>query len=128
MKQITMLAALLMVNLAPGWARGDDAKKAAAKGMAGDWEGTLKVTPQISLRITLKVTEGKDGALSGTWGSPEEGLEGLPLGSIALEDGVLTFATKHGVTYKGKRNAEGTEVAGEWTQRGKKLPADLQAV
>ncbi len=60
--------------------------------------------------------------LSGTWGSPEEGLEGLPLGSIAFTDGVLTFATKHGVTYKGKRNAAGTEVAGEWTQRGKNYP------
>ena len=26
------------------------------------------------------------------------------------------------MTYKGKRNAKGTEVAGEWTQRGKKYP------
>ena len=61
------------------------------------------MTPQINLRITLKVIEGKDGALSGTWGSPDEGLEGLPLASIAMKDGVLTFTTKHGVTYKGKR-------------------------
>ncbi len=122
MKRVTLLAALVVWNLAPGWAVGDDAGKAATPGMAGDWEGTLKVTPQISLRITLKVAEGKDGTLSGTWGSPDEGLEGLPLGSIALRDDVLTFATKHGVTYKGKRNAKGTEVVGEWTQRGKDYP------
>ena len=77
MKQITMLAALLMVNLASGWARGDDAKKAAAKGMAGDWEGTLKVTPQISLRITLKVAEAKDGTLVGHLGQPRGGPGGL---------------------------------------------------
>jgi uncharacterized protein len=101
---------------------GDDAQKARAQGVAGDWEGTLNVTPQISLRITLKVTEGKDAALSGTWSSPDEGLEGLPLGSIAVQEGVLTFATKHGVTYKGKRNDTGTEIAGEWTQRGKNYP------
>jgi uncharacterized protein len=126
MKQVTLLAALLVWNLAPGWAVGDDAGKAATPGMAGDWEGTLKVTPQISLRITLKVAEGKDGTLSGTWGSPDEGLEGLPLASIGLRDGVLTFATKHGVTYKGKRNAEGTEVVGEWTQRGKGYPLNLK--
>src|SRR5262249_11913958 len=119
MKRLALSAALLMVSLAPGWATGDDTGKTPARDMAGDWEGTLSVTPQISLRITLKVSAGKDRTLSGTWGSPEEGLEGLPLASIALKDGVLTFATKHGVTYKGKPNAAGTEVAGEWTQRGR---------
>ncbi len=122
MKRLTVLVALAMMNIAPGWAVGDDATKAAVPGMAGDWEGTLKVTPQISLRITLKVSEGKDGTLAGTWGSPDEGLEGLPLGSIAIKDGALTFTTKHGVTYKGKVNAAGSEVAGEWTQRGKNYP------
>jgi pimeloyl-ACP methyl ester carboxylesterase len=122
MKRLTLLAVFAMLYLPPGWTRADDARKATAQGIAGDWEGTLKVTPQISLRITLKVTEGKDAALSGTWGSPDEGLEGLPLASIALEDGVLTFTTKHGVTYKGKRDAEGTEIAGEWVQRGKNYP------
>ena len=128
MKRLAVLAVLAIINLAPGWAIGDDARKAAVSGMAGDWQGTLNVTPQISLRITLKVTEGKDGTLAGTWGSPDEGLEGLPLGSIAIKDGALTFTTKHGVTYKGKRNAEGTEVAGEWTQRRQELSSDLQAV
>jgi pimeloyl-ACP methyl ester carboxylesterase len=122
MKRFTMLAALAMVGAALGWARADDVGKATGRGMAGDWEGTLSLTPQISLRITLKVAEAQDGTLSGAWGSPEEGLEGLPLGSIALKDDVLTFTTKHGVTYKGKRNADGTEVAGEWTQRGRNFP------
>src|SRR5262249_53357774 len=121
MKRLAFLAALAMVRLDPGRAIGDDATKAMAKGIAGDWEGSLKVNPQLSLRITLKVAD-KDGNLSGTWGSPDEGLEGLPLGSIALKDDVLTFTTKHGVTYKGKRNAAGTEVAGNWTQRGRDFP------
>jgi hypothetical protein len=78
------------------------------------------VTPQIELRITLKFEQAKDGALSGTWGSPDEGLEGLPLASVTMKDNVLTFTTKHGVTYQGKSNAAGTEIAGEWTQRGRK--------
>jgi uncharacterized protein len=122
MKRLALLAVLVMVSFAPGWAMGDDAGKASTQGMAGDWEGTLSVTPQLSLRITLKVTEGKDGAVSGTWGSPDEGLEGLPLGSIALKDGVLTFATKHGVTYTGRRSNQGNEVVGQWTQRGREFP------
>ncbi len=120
MKRLAFLAVL--VSFAPGWAVGDEAKKAADHGMAGDWQGTLSVTPQINLRITLKVIEGKDGALSGTWGSPDEGLEGHPLASVTMKDGFLAFTTKHGVTYKGKPNAAGTEFAGEWTQRGKKYP------
>jgi pimeloyl-ACP methyl ester carboxylesterase len=118
MKRLALVA-LVMVGLAPEWAFGDEAGKASAHGMAGDWEGTLSVTPQLGLRISLKVIEGRDGALSGTWGSPDEGLEGLPLGSIGFRDGVLTFATKHGVTYRGKRSDEGNEVNGQWTQRGR---------
>jgi pimeloyl-ACP methyl ester carboxylesterase len=121
LKRVAFLAALAMVSLDPGRAIGDDATKAKAMRIAGDWEGRLKVNPQVSLRITLKVAD-KDGNLSGTWGSPDEGLEGLPLGPIALKDDVLTFTTKHGVTYKGKRNATGTEVAGNWTQRGRDFP------
>jgi pimeloyl-ACP methyl ester carboxylesterase len=122
MKRLALSAVLVWVSLAPGWAKGDDAGTTSAQGVAGDWEGTLSVPPQISLRITLKVAEGRDGMLSGTWGSPEEGLEGLPLGSIALKDGALTFTTKHGVTYRGRRNAAGTEVVGEWTQAGRNFP------
>jgi pimeloyl-ACP methyl ester carboxylesterase len=121
MKRLIWLAAIGMLSIEPAWAIGDDATKAKAAGITGDWEGTLKVTPQLSLRITIKVAE-NDGTLSGTWGSPEEGLDGLPLGSIALKADVLTFATKHGVTYKGTRNAAGTEIAGDWTQRGRNFP------
>ncbi len=108
-------------NLASGSATGDDAGAAATGGMAGDWEGTLSVTPEVRLRITLKVAAAKDGTLSGTWGSPDEGLEGLPLGSIAFKEDLLTFTTRHGVTYLGKRNAEGSEVAGSWTQGGRQF-------
>lgn len=120
MKHVALVAAILAMNLAPGWPT--QARAAVDSGMAGDWEGTLKVNAQISLRITLKVTEAKDGALSGTWGSPDENIDGLPLGSISVKDGELNFTTKHGVTYKGKKSADGAEVAGEWTQRGRKYP------
>jgi pimeloyl-ACP methyl ester carboxylesterase len=119
MKRLAWSAALVMISLAPGWAIGDDAGKASTRGVAGDWEGTLSLTPQISLRITLKVAEAKDRTLSGTWSSPDEGLEGLPLASIALEDGVLTFNTKHGATYKGKQDAGGSAVVGDWSWRGR---------
>ena len=94
-------------------------KHATVQGIGGDWEGTLKLTPQMDLWITLKVAEAEGGTLSGTWTSFDEGLEALPLASIAFKDGELTLTTKHGATYKGKRNADGTEVVGEWTKRGR---------
>jgi uncharacterized protein len=122
MKRLALSVALAMVSIAPAWAIGDDVRKSEAPGMAGDWEGTLVLTSQLSLPIRLRIAEEKSGTLSGTWGSPDEGLEGLPLVSVGLRDDVLTFATWHGVTYKGKRNAAGTEVAGDWTQRGRNFP------
>jgi pimeloyl-ACP methyl ester carboxylesterase len=124
MKRLAFLA--VFVSLAPVWARGDEPKKAADAGLAGDWQGTLNVTPEINLRVTLKVSEGKDGALSGTWGSPDEGLEGQPIASMTLKDGLLTFTTKHGANYQGKRNTGGTEIAGEWAHRGRKYALTFQ--
>jgi pimeloyl-ACP methyl ester carboxylesterase len=126
MMRLTKLVTLVGVGFAAaGMAAADDKPKAAkgkaAKGVEGSWEGPLRVAPQIELRITLEVTKGKDGSWSGKWGSPDESLTGLPLGSIAFKSGVLTFATKHGATYKGKLNATATQIAGEWTQRGKTL-------
>jgi uncharacterized protein len=118
MKRLTMLVALVILSPATGRAA-DDGKPTQAKGVEGHWRGILKVTPQVELRITLEVIKGKDGSLSGKWGSPDEALEGLPLKAIALKDGVLTFATKHGVTYEGKFNRAETEIVGEWNQRGK---------
>ncbi len=117
MKRPTLLMAWLIVL--PGWAIGHEARTSADPGIAGDWEGSLSVAPKINLRITLKISAGSDGALSGTWASPDEGLEGLPLASVSLNDGILTFATKHGATYKGKPNSAATEIAGEWSHRGR---------
>jgi pimeloyl-ACP methyl ester carboxylesterase len=128
MKWLTGLATLMTLTLAVVWAaRADDktsGKKAVEnKGVEGNWEGTLKVTPQIELRITLEVTKKKDGSLSGKWGSPDESLKDMPLASIALKDGILTFDAKNaGATYEGKLNPKAIEVVGQWKQRGKTFP------
>jgi len=132
MKWLAGLATLVTLSLAVvGAARADDKTSAPQgvekKGVEGTWEGLLKVTPQIELRITLEVTKAKDGSLSGKWGSPDEALKNLPLASIAFKDSVLTFDAKvTGATYKGKLNEKATEVVGEWTQRGKTYPLNFK--
>lgn len=122
MNRLTAMVLLGVVIAAQGGVHGDDAGKTKVPGIAGDWEATLHATPQIRLRITLKIERAKDDALTGTWGSPEEGLEGLPLASITFRDGALDFATKHGVTFKGRLNDAGTGIDGEWVQRARKYP------
>jgi hypothetical protein len=127
MKSFNVLAVLMAIGLAPApTARADD-KASADKGVEGSWEGELAVTPEIKLRLTLDVTKGKDGSLSGKWGSPDQGQKDLPLDSITLDDRVLEFSAKNaGATYKGKLNEKGTEVVGEWAQGGKTFPLALK--
>ncbi len=127
MKFLTLLATLMTIGLAPAVIARADEKASADKGVEGSWQGELAVTPQIQLRITLDVTKGKDGSLSGKLGSPDQGQKDLPLESIALEDRVLSFTLANaGATYKGKLNEKGTEIVGEWAQGGKTFPLALK--
>ncbi len=126
MKWFTMLLGLptlAMLVFAPvGAVRADD-KAATSKGIGGSWEAALKATPQIELRITLDLKEGKNGSVSGKWASPDEALKDLPFDSLAFKDGVFTFhANFSDASYKGTLNTAGTEIAGTWTQRGKTFP------
>jgi pimeloyl-ACP methyl ester carboxylesterase len=105
-------------------------KKAPARPTVdGRWEGTLKAAPGVELRITLRLTQGKDGALSGKWGSPDQGASDLPLGSISFAKGTLAFDTKAaGATFKGKLNQAGNAIAGEWAQSGQNFPLTFKRV
>ncbi len=129
MKRLTALATLMTISLAAtGTALADD-KASAKKGVEGSWEGQVIVTPQISLRITLDVTKGKDGSLSGRWGSPDQGAKDLTLESLGYNDSELTFSAKTaGATYKGKLNEAATEVVGTWSQGGKEFVLNFKRI
>jgi uncharacterized protein len=129
MKRLTAFATLMTISLAAtGTALADD-KASAKKGVEGSWEGRVIITPEISLLITLDVTKGKDGLLSGKWGSPDQGAKDLTLESLAYKDEVLSFSAKSaGATYKGKLNESGTEVVGEWGQGGKSFVLNFKRI
>jgi len=120
MRWLTVVATLVAVN-APAFGSPSEADVSrVSEGVEGNWQGQLVVTPQIALRITLELTKGANGSLSGKWGSPDEALNALPLDSVLLSDRVLTFTAKPtGATFKGKLNESGTEVVGDWTHNGK---------
>jgi hypothetical protein len=126
MKGLRGLVLLVLVGFAPVGMAAGQSKSRAGRGVEGHWAGPLKVTIRGELQITLAVTKGKDGSLSGTWGSPDEALKDLPLESIEFNEGALTFTTKHGAIYKGKLNRPGTEIVGQWTHRGKTIPLNFK--
>jgi uncharacterized protein len=129
MKRLMVLAMLTSASLEPiGTARADD-NAVAKKAVEGSWQGQVIVTPQIALRITLDVATGKDGSLSGTWGSPDQGAKDLPVDSILYTEGILTFSAKTaGAMYIGKLSESGTEVVGEWAQGGKTFVLNFKRI
>ena len=124
MKRLAKVVTLVLVSLgcAPARAAAVDDKTDAARGVEGNWTGPLKVAPQLELPIMLELTQGKDGSLSGKWGSPDEGLADQPFASLAVRDHDLSFTMKHGASYKGTLNRSGTEISGEWSHRGRTIP------
>jgi fermentation-respiration switch protein FrsA (DUF1100 family) len=105
------------------------AQEAKGKGrdVAGTWSGTLQVTPQVSLRIVLKVTRGEGGALSATFASPDQGPGEFPVDVVKLDGDTLTFAVKRlGGTYTGTRDAADPAFRGTWAQLGNAFPLVLK--
>jgi pimeloyl-ACP methyl ester carboxylesterase len=97
------------------------------KELEGIWEGKLTVTGGIQLRLVLKVEKGKDGPLTASLISPDQSPIPIPIGSIGLKDGELSFESKRiGAKYTGKRNKEGNTFEGNFTQMGAKLPLVLK--
>jgi len=98
---------------------------AHAKGIVGDWQGTLK-TGGAELRLVLHITEGGDGSLKATLDSVDQAANGIPVTSITLKDSKLNLTVEavHG-TYEGTVNADVTEITGTWSQ-GQPLPLDFK--
>lgn len=94
----------------------------AAGGIEGIWQGKLKIGGGAELRLVVHISR-KDGKLTGTLDSPDQGAKGLPLEDVEWKDGTLRFELKVGRgSYEGKANKDGTEVEGTWKQGGASFP------
>ncbi len=86
--------------------------------LAGDWQGALNVGG-AQLRLVLHITAGKDGALTATLDSLDQGAYGIPVSAISLKDAKLSLnvdAIQPNGTYEGTVNKDVTEIDGTWTQ------------
>jgi hypothetical protein len=92
------------------------APAAAPPSIAGDWSGTLTVGPG-QLRLILHLTAAKDGSLTATLDSIDQGANGIPVTSATLTGSKLnlTVDAVHG-TYEGTVNKDASEIAGTWNQ------------
>jgi pimeloyl-ACP methyl ester carboxylesterase len=91
------------------------------------WEGKLSVGAGLSLRLVLHVQKTEDGGLLGKVDSPDQGVKGLHVNSVALDDTKLSFELKAlQATYEGKLSAEKNEAVGTFAQAGAKFPLTLK--
>jgi CubicO group peptidase (beta-lactamase class C family) len=105
---IPVFTAFIVLALAPiGWAQTT---------IAGDWNGVLSAG-SAQLHLVLHITEAKDGTLSATLDSVDQGANGIPVSQITLKDSKLnlTVDAVHG-TYEGSVNKDASEIDGTWSQ------------
>ena len=87
----------------------------------GDWRGTLDAGA-AKLDLILHVVR-KDGKLTATLDSPDQGATGLAVDSITVSAKSLRFEMKSlGADYEGVFSSDGSQIEGEFRQQGQKLP------
>jgi pimeloyl-ACP methyl ester carboxylesterase len=91
----------------------------------GDWEGTLDAGA-VKLRLVLHVVR-KDGGLSATLDTPDQGHTGLPIDTITLSAASVRFEMKSlGGLYEGQLIKDDSEIDGKWSQGGQTFPLVLK--
>ena len=92
------------------------------QGLAGHWQGSLKVTPVIELRLALEITNSASGNSGGVMISLDQGAARIPLTVLTEKAGAVHFEAKSiGGVYDGKLSRDGAELGGEWQQGGQTL-------
>lgn len=96
-----------------------------AAAIAGDWEGPLDAGG-VKLRTVLHIKVNADGSLTSTMDSPDQSAIGIPVPTTTFKDGALVLDLPNlAAHYEGKLNAAGTEISGQWAQRGVTLNLTL---
>jgi pimeloyl-ACP methyl ester carboxylesterase len=119
--------AFLIVSLLSSIAFATSQEQTQQVDPVGDWKGTLDAGT-AKLDLVLHVTK-KDGALSATLDSPDQGATGLAVDSISVTGKTLRFEMKSlGANYEGVFSADGSQIEGEFSQQGVKLPLTFKRV
>src|SRR5262245_39496810 len=124
MKRLFGLVMAGLVLVAMAW--GED--KPAAKGLAGNWEGSILVGA-VKLRLAFKIEAKLDGAFAATLDSIDQGAKDIKLDEATLDgDKVVIKYKLGGLTFEGKLNETATAIDGEFRQGPLQLPLNLKRV
>src|SRR5580692_142985 len=97
----TFLGLVLAVSSALG---------ASSSGVVGDWQGSLD-TGGGSLRVVVHISSDKDGKLTATLDSPDQGASGIEVSTVSFKDPDLHFEIeKIGGSFDGKINKDNSEI------------------
>jgi pimeloyl-ACP methyl ester carboxylesterase len=124
MKRLFSIFALMLTVLL---AAPSPARALAPESWTGDWHGALAIPGGQQLRLIVTIAAGEGGGLRGELESVDQGPgRKLPIASLAVADGRLTFAMPAiGATYEGRWDPARNLFAGTFTQGGRPLPLDL---
>lgn len=94
----------------------------------GIWQGALKVSG-MELRIVFNISQTPEGILTATMDSPDQGVKGIPVDEVILENGNLRLEIKSAMgIFEGKLREDGLSIEGEWKQSGQLFPLVLERV
>ena len=100
---------------------------AVSKELEGDWEGAISLPNGQSRPVIIHFKNQPEKTVEATIESPTQGVQGFPLKEVVQKGVVVEFAVQAvGGSYRGTLNKEGTEIAGEWTQRSGAAPLTLK--
>lgn len=96
--------------------------------VAGDWQGSLD-TGGSALRVVIHIVSGKEGALTATMDSPDQGATGIEVTNVTYAGRDLHFEVPRiGGRFDGKADEELSKIAGDWKQGTASLPLTLKRV
>lgn len=98
-----------------------------APGAVGHWSGAIE-TPGQPLQIEVDLAPGLPPAWVGAISIAAQNLKGFPLTSVGVKDKAVTFVIPNAPgtpTFKGTLSADGTTIAGDFSQGGAVLPFKL---
>src|SRR6185312_461135 len=101
----------------------------SAPSVVGDWEGELKVTGDVALKIVLHVKRDADGSLHVAFDSPDQGAKDLPIDAIEVKERAVRFSSKTlWLDFDGMLNEDGSAIDGKWKQGLVSLPLSLAKI